>query len=165
MRLSALVGLLFSLVTVTALNVHPRSIINGKCTGKDGESGVCISKTSCSDDGGSWINDACPGLPEDIKCCTKASCQKAERTGACRWSDKCGTGYDMLTGLCPGPSGFRCCVSKLDTTKSEQAGAVNQEQESTPEPKDETTMKQDPGTDVGKKILKKAMEAKGKECK
>ncbi|KAJ4313629.1 hypothetical protein N0V94_006852 [Neodidymelliopsis sp. IMI 364377] len=106
MRLSALVGLLFSLVAVTALNVHPRYAINGKCTDKDGESGVCIGKTSCSDDGASWVNNTSPGTPEDIKCCTKASCQMAERTGA---------------------------------------------------------GKREPDTNVGKEILKKAMEAKGKE--
>ena len=112
---SVYVHLLFSFFAVAnALSAHPRSDINGPCTGKDGRAGVCIPKSSCSSDGGSFIDNACPGTPKNIKCCTKASCQKAARTGDCRWSDKCGKGYETLTGLCPGPAAFKCCVPEID---------------------------------------------------
>ena len=139
MHTSIFVQLLFSFAAVNALSAHPRSTVNGACTGKDGRAGVCISTSSCSDDGGSYISNACPGTPDNIKCCTKASCSQAGRSGDCRWEDKCGSGSETLTGLCPGPSAFKCCVPKND--------------------------KPDDGGNLGQKILKKAKEAEGTNCK
>lgn len=139
MRSSIIIQLLFSFAAVDALTAHPRSSINGPCTGKDGHAGVCISKSSCDGAGESWIHNACPGTSDDIKCCTKPSCQQAGRSGDCRWEDKCGAGSETLTGLCPGPNAFKCCVPKDD--------------------------KPDSGGDLGKKILKKAKEAEGTPCK
>lgn len=107
--------------------------------GKDGHAGVCVSKSSCDGAGESSINNACPGTPEDIKCCTKPSCQQAGRSGDCRWEEKCGIGSETLTGLCPGLNAFKCCVPKDD--------------------------KPDSGGDLGKKILKQAKEAEGTSCK
>ncbi|KAF2632819.1 hypothetical protein BU25DRAFT_487236 [Macroventuria anomochaeta] len=135
MRSSFFIHFLVSFVAVNALSAHPRSTVNGPCTGKDGRAGVCISKSSCDGAGESWVNNACPGTPEDIKCCTKPSCQQAGRSGDCRWQDKCGADSETLTGLCPGPSAFKCCVPKDDK----------------------------PGNDgdLGQKILKKAKEAEG----
>jgi hypothetical protein len=139
MRSSIIFQLLFSFAAVNALTAHPRSTVNGPCTGKDGRTGVCIAKSSCDGTGESWINNACPGTPDDIKCCTKPSCQQAGRSGDCRWEDKCGAGSETLTGLCPGPSAFKCCVPRNDDPGS--------------------------GSDLGKKILKKAKEAEGTPCK
>lgn len=48
-----------------------RSEENGPCTGSGGAPGVCIPTAKCTDDGGTFVNDKCPGTPEDIKCCTK----------------------------------------------------------------------------------------------
>lgn len=133
MYISLIVQLLSCCIAVNASIVRPRSVVNGPCTGKDGHAGVCIPKSSCDGAGETWINDACPGTPENIKCCTKASCQQAGRSGDCRWSDKCGSGRETLSGLCPGPNAFKCCVPN----------------------------KEDSGGDLGKKILKKAREAEG----
>jgi hypothetical protein len=139
MRSSYIFQLLFSFVVVDALTAEPRSTVNGHCTGKDGHAGVCVSKSSCDGAGESSINNACPGTPEDIKCCTKPSCQQAGRSGDCRWEEKCGIGSETLTGLCPGLNAFKCCVPKDD--------------------------KPDSGGDLGKKILKQAKEAEGTSCK
>ncbi|KAH6619983.1 hypothetical protein C7974DRAFT_224281 [Boeremia exigua] len=135
MRTSLTFQLILSIVTVNASTAHPRSTINGRCTGKDGRTGVCISRSSCDGTGEIWIHDACPGTPEDIKCCTKPSCQQAGRSGDCRWSDRCGSGFETLIGLCPGPSAFKCCV----TTDDKHGDSGN----------------------IGKDILEKAKEAKG----
>lgn len=129
MRPSIILQILFSFIVVDALTVHPRSTIDGSCTGKDGHAGVCISKSSCDSAGESRINHACLGTPGDIKCCTTPSCQQAGRSGDCRWEDKCGASSETLTGLCPGPNAFKCCVPKDD--------------------------KPDNGGDLGKKILRK----------
>lgn len=145
MHLSIFVCLLFCSVTINAHNLYPRSTLNGPCTQGNGQDGVCIAKSSCNDDGGNWVDNACPGLPENIKCCTKATCQKASRSGDCRWSKNCGAGHDTLPGLCPGPSTFKCCVPKEDQAKSK------------PEPKQ--------NSNLGEQILQKAMEAKGVDCK
>lgn len=81
-----------------------RSTLNGPCVGVNGTPGVCISTSSCSDDGGTFISNACPGTPSDIKCCTKASCGTH---GKCGWTSQCsGT---TVSGLCPGPASFKCC--------------------------------------------------------
>ena len=53
---------------------------------------------------------ACPNLLDDIKCCTKTSCGTG---GNCRFTNEC-TG-NTLSGLCPGPADFQCCVPKTST--------------------------------------------------
>ncbi|KAJ4286069.1 hypothetical protein N0V90_013416 [Kalmusia sp. IMI 367209] len=138
MRASLFASLLLAAVSTVTAASHK----NGPCTGKDGVQGVCISTKSCTSGGGSYISNACPGTPDDIKCCTKPSCQKAAQKGDCRWVDKCGTEKTTLTGLCPGPDAFRCCVPKGTVT-----------------PKPPTTPK--PTLNLGQKILKKAQEQKG----
>lgn len=85
----------------------PRSVLNGPCTGAGGAPGVCISKSSCSGGGGVSIVGACPGTPDDIRCCVKTACGSG---GNCRWTSQCsGT---TATGLCPGPANFKCCEAK-----------------------------------------------------
>ncbi|KAG8783600.1 hypothetical protein FRC19_003703 [Serendipita sp. 401] len=99
---AALAALLSTLATVNA------SVVNGKCTGSGGAPGVCISTSSCTAGGGKYITGACPGTPADIKCCTKTSCGGGG--GNCRWTDQCGAKHHTVSGLCPGPNGFKCCV-------------------------------------------------------
>lgn len=82
-----------------------RSVVNGACTGSGGALGVCISTSSCTSGGGKYISNACPGTPDNIKCCTKTSCGSG---GNCRFTSSC-SGH-TLTGLCPGPDNFKCCV-------------------------------------------------------
>lgn len=80
-------------------------MLNGPCTGYGGAPGVCIPTASCSSDGGRYISNACPGTPADIKCCTKTSCGSG---GNCRFTSSCSG--STLTGLCPGPATFKCCI-------------------------------------------------------
>ena len=82
-----------------------RAEINGPCTGSGGAPGVCIPTADCSSGGGSYISNACPGTPDDVKCCTKTSCGSG---GNCRWTSQCST--STVSGLCPGPDDFKCCV-------------------------------------------------------
>ncbi|KAF2752095.1 hypothetical protein M011DRAFT_454933 [Sporormia fimetaria CBS 119925] len=130
---SLVTGLLLATTAVNATALLPRQTkLNGPCTGANGVKGVCVSTSSCTSDGGSYIHNACPGTPDNIKCCTKPSCQRAAQSGDCRWVDSCpGT---VLTGLCPGPAGYRCCVT---------GGAPA------------------PGSNLGQKILAKSKEAEG----
>ncbi|KAF2704290.1 hypothetical protein K504DRAFT_442414 [Pleomassaria siparia CBS 279.74] len=96
----------------------PRSSINGPCTGAGGAPGACISTSSCSSGGGSFISNACPGTPDNIKCCVKTSCGSG---GDCRWTSQCGSGMTTQSGLCPGPDTFKCCIKKPDDDGSTPA--------------------------------------------
>jgi hypothetical protein len=142
MRASLFASLLLAALTSVTAASHK----NGPCSGKNGVQGICISTKSCSIGGGSYISNACLGLPDDIKCCTKPSCQKATQQGDCRFVDICGSGKTTIAGLCPGPDSFRCCVPKPGTT---------------PEP---STTPKPPTLNLGEKILRKAQEQKGVPC-
>ena len=48
--------------------LSPRATANGPCTGANAAPGVCISTSSCSAGGGSYISNACPSTPANIKC-------------------------------------------------------------------------------------------------
>ena len=41
--------------------------VDGLCTGLDG---ICVPSANCTGDGVTFIDDACPGHGEDIKCCS-----------------------------------------------------------------------------------------------
>ncbi len=80
-----------------------QAALNGACTAS-GKPGVCISTNDCTADGGSYVSGACPNDAENIKCCYK-SCGSG---GTCRFTSSCsGT---TQTGLCPGPTDFKCCL-------------------------------------------------------
>lgn len=50
---------------------------------------------------------SCPGTAANIKCCVKPKCASG---GSCKWTSQCsGTSQ---SGLCPGPSNFKCCTPK-----------------------------------------------------
>ncbi|KFA67357.1 hypothetical protein S40285_07024 [Stachybotrys chlorohalonatus IBT 40285] len=97
------------LPTATATLLLPLlalAAVDEPCYGPNGLHGVCISTTECSAGGGTSITGACPADPAGIRCCSRASCGSG---GNCRWNSDCaGT---SSTGLCPGPSQFRCCSS------------------------------------------------------
>lgn len=96
---------LFGFSTVNANVIAERAVLNGQCTGKGSAPGVCIATKKCTSKGGTFITGACPGLANDIKCCTKPACGSG---GNCRWTSQCsGT---TVSNLCPGPAGFKCCV-------------------------------------------------------
>ncbi|EXJ55516.1 hypothetical protein A1O7_08444 [Cladophialophora yegresii CBS 114405] len=85
-----------------------RSEVNGACTGSGGAPGVCISTSSCISAGGKYISGACPGTPEDIKCCNKTACGTGNK-GNCRFTSSCSSG-NTETNQCPGPANFKCCM-------------------------------------------------------
>ena len=110
-------SLLFSTASLCLANpvdLMPRSTINGPCTGGGGAPGVCISTSSCTNTGGHYITGACPGTPNDIKCCTKPSCSSG---GSCQWVSQCSSGK-TVSGLCPGPADFKCCLPGGDDGSS-----------------------------------------------
>ena len=88
--------------------VYPRSEVNGPCTGDGGAPGVCISTKDCADGGGKSIINACPGTPDNIRCCTKTSCGTGNK-GNCRFTSSCSSGITE-TNKCPGPASFKCCM-------------------------------------------------------
>ncbi|EFQ97389.1 hypothetical protein MGYG_00429 [Nannizzia gypsea CBS 118893] len=94
--------------TILTLSGVQAAKINGPCTGGGGAPGTCISTSSCTRAGGKYISNACPGLPADIKCCSKTSCGNG---GNCRFVSTCSTG-NTQAGLCPGPTNFQCCLPK-----------------------------------------------------
>ena len=98
-------AILLGATTIHANILVERAVENGPCTGSGGAPGVCIATAKCTSGGGTHISNACPGTPTDIKCCTKTSCGSG---GNCRWTSQCSG--NTLTGLCPGPVDFKCCV-------------------------------------------------------
>jgi len=78
--------------------------INGKCSSGNG---VCVSTTSCSNSGGTYVSGKCPNDPANIKCCNK-NCSYNGKSGQCKFKSQCkGTTY---SGLCPGGNDFLCCI-------------------------------------------------------
>ena len=104
--------LLFRLIPslTTASSLVARSDIDGPCTGDSGNPGVCVKNTKCTAAGGTYIDNACPNTPNDIKCCIKPSCGTGGK-GNCRFTTSCSTGITE-TNKCPGPVGFKCCMPK-----------------------------------------------------
>lgn len=70
--------------------------------------GVCLKTSDCSAKGGVSITGACPSDPENVRCCTKASCSNGSG-GNCRWTSDCAG--STASNQCPGPSQFKCCSS------------------------------------------------------
>lgn len=106
-------GILFPFVFFFILTTHAhtliqRSELNGPCTGAGGSPGVCIQTSDCIQAGGSYISNACPGAPNNTKCCTKTSCGMGNK-GNCRFTSSCASGITE-TNKCPGPSNFKCCM-------------------------------------------------------
>ncbi|EZF35491.1 D-alanyl-d-alanine carboxypeptidase [Trichophyton interdigitale] len=93
---------------ILSLSGVQAATLNGPCTGAGGAPGTCISTSSCTKAGGKYISNACPGLPADIKCCSKTSCGNG---GNCRFTSACSS-RNTQAGLCPGPSSFQCCLPK-----------------------------------------------------
>lgn len=96
--------LLKSAIALVAITTHALAAVNGPCS-VNGASGVCLQTSDCNN-GGTSTAGFCPDDPDDVQCCTKSSCGSG---GDCRWTSSCsGT---TLSGQCPGPSTFKCCIS------------------------------------------------------
>ncbi|KAG2010430.1 lysozyme [Coprinopsis cinerea AmutBmut pab1-1] len=81
-----------------------QAAINDPCS-VNGTPGVCLSTTTCSAGGGTSTAGFCPNDPTSVRCCTK-TCSSG---GICRFENTCASG-NTLTGLCPGPANFKCCL-------------------------------------------------------
>ncbi|ORX41693.1 hypothetical protein BCR36DRAFT_416588 [Piromyces finnis] len=81
--------------------------VNGRCSSGNG---VCVSTTSCTNAGGTYVSGKCPNDPSNVKCCNKTKCVAPNgAVGSCKFTSDCtGTTY---SGLCPGGSNFKCCVT------------------------------------------------------
>ncbi|WQF77035.1 hypothetical protein CDEST_02049 [Colletotrichum destructivum] len=97
--------ILFALYSATAT----LAAVNEPCYGPEGKAGVCITASSCTSNGGTTINGACPADPATVKCCYKVPCGAA---GNCRWTSDCAS--SSTSGQCPGPSDFKCCQSSAN---------------------------------------------------
>ena len=91
--------------TLFALTASAFAAVNGPCS-VNGTPGVCLATTDCSNGDGTSTSGYCPDDPADVKCCTKSSCGSG---GDCRWTSSCSG--SMLSGQCPGPTDFKCCVT------------------------------------------------------
>lgn len=159
--------------------------LNGHCVGAGNQGGVCVSTGNCERDGGKHIVGACPNDPDDIRCCTKPTCGTATQKGVCKWTSSCKSG-ETLTNFCPGPANYKCCLpDKPDKPEipsnstgpagNSTAGAggggpapPKKEEPKKEEPKKEEPKKEEPKKeepDLGEKILAKAKEQEGTQCK
>ncbi|KAL8718363.1 MAG: hypothetical protein Q9225_004489 [Loekoesia sp. 1 TL-2023] len=97
-------AIITSTLALFALTATTLAALNGPCS-VNGASGVCLHTADCKDGSGTSTAGFCPNDPADVKCCTKSSCGSG---GDCRWTSSCsGT---TLSGQCPGPTSFKCCV-------------------------------------------------------
>ena len=85
--------------------------VNEPCYGEGGRAGVCLSTSSCSSDGGTTVDGACPWDASDVKCCTKDPCHEGGDWN-CRFQSDCAGSTVSNQG--PGPGQFMCC----DTEKN-----------------------------------------------
>lgn len=129
-----------SILSVSVFLTLTNAALNGRCTGANGASGVCVSTTSCDHIGGVSIVGACPNDPDNVRCCTKSACSSG---GNCRWTSDCASGK-TVSDLCPGPNEFKCCMPG-ETTGGQGGGGGGVDGEK----------------NVGEKILAKAKEAEG----
>lgn len=82
---------------------------------------ICVSTTTCSNYNGVFYTGKCPNDANNIKCCDNISCSTNGKTGRCMFVNQCtGTTY---SGLCPGGSDFKCCITSTpsQTTTSSSA--------------------------------------------
>ncbi|KAJ6451905.1 hypothetical protein C8R45DRAFT_916396 [Mycena sanguinolenta] len=116
MKLSSAFILLASVATALA------AMVDGPCASGPG---VCISTSSCQAGGGVSTTGLCPNTPDDIKCCTKAPCGDH---GECQFTSTCTGDLFYATGLCPGPSNFKCCMPCVrvpETRRGEESGELD----------------------------------------
>ena len=96
------------------------------CTVNSGESGTCISTSSCASQGLQSEPDHCPG-PTDIQCCYKPSATAAPSTtsctvnsgesGTCISTSSCASqGLQSEPDHCPGPTDIQCCYQPSQTS-------------------------------------------------
>jgi len=111
------------LILSLLLTVAPSTLaaVNGKCS--SGKKGICIATGTCSKYGGSTSNGYCPSDPNNIKCCSNIPCKYNGKSGSCMFTSECSG--STVSGLCPGGSNFKCCLSSGVTTSNVCKKAAN----------------------------------------
>jgi len=99
-------------LALLALALPALAAVNEPCYGPSGAPGVCMEASACTAGGGTTISGACPWDSATVKCCSKKPCLSGDSTSRCAWQSDCpGT---SSSGLCPGPSQFKCCNSDVN---------------------------------------------------
>ena len=83
---------------------------NSKCSSGNG---ICITTDACTKSGGTYVAGKCPNDPNNVKCCNK-KCSYNGKQGECKFTGDCNG--DVIGGLCPGNSNFKCCIPKSTST-------------------------------------------------
>ncbi|KAK0616703.1 hypothetical protein B0T14DRAFT_523655 [Immersiella caudata] len=84
--------------------------VGDKC-GTTPQRGYChdLNKGACK---GTISHGDCPWDGNNVKCCQQVTrCYGDLQATFCSWPEGCGAGSTRLTGLCPGPNDFKCCVN------------------------------------------------------
>ncbi|KAH6904001.1 hypothetical protein BKA70DRAFT_1110062 [Coprinopsis sp. MPI-PUGE-AT-0042] len=102
-------GFLFS-----SLSSIVHAAINDPCDA-GGIPGICVTTSTCAFSDGTSRTGFCPNDDSDVKCCTTKCGPGA--AGICRFNSTCESGR-TLTGLCPGPNDFKCCLPATDSEPS-----------------------------------------------
>ncbi|KAJ6530669.1 hypothetical protein B0H19DRAFT_967522 [Mycena capillaripes] len=104
----------FSVIALLVMIASTQAVLNGPCSSKSGFGsgvGVCISTSDCSNKGGTSTPGFCPGTPTNVQCCTKSPCTSVSLgEGVCRFTSSCPEDHYSITGLCPGPTNYKCCA-------------------------------------------------------
>lgn len=94
--------LLLLLLTTPSTAATPQT-----CTIASGQTGVCISTSTCASGGGVPEAGHCPGS-SDVQCCTYGPCAAATLSGLCVPNTTCaGTSWG---GYCGGDATIQCCT-------------------------------------------------------
>jgi hypothetical protein len=108
------------------------------CIVNSGESGTCISTSSCTSQGGISEAGHCPGA-DDIQCCYKPSptsnvpaptstaCTvNSGQSGTCISTSECASqGWKSEAGHCPGAADIQCCYKPSETTNPPVPGPTS----------------------------------------
>lgn len=108
-------------ISLLALSIcQAQASLDGPCKLDNGTPGVCISTSDCAEDGGNSTLNFCLADPDKIRCYTKSPCGGRGSNGVCRFTSDCGG--ELLSGVCPGPDKFQCCVSGKEDAESDDEG-------------------------------------------
>jgi len=112
----------FSPIILSLLAAVPSALaaLNGRCS--YGVKGICVKTGTCSNYGGTSSTGNCPNDPKNVKCCSDIRCEYKGQVGSCKFTDECGG--STVTGLCPGGSNFKCCLSGTPKTSNSSGGSV-----------------------------------------
>jgi len=99
----------FYMAVLALLPAVTHAALNGPCAIANGTPGICATTTSCASSGGTSTPGFCPSDPKNVQCCTKPVCGTSG--GTCKDVNACESG-NTVSGLCPGPASFKCCLPK-----------------------------------------------------